>query len=236
MSTAQISEPHLLVIDDDERLAELLQRYLQREGYRVSLGANAEEARELLEYIAFDGMILDVRMPGEDGIRFTESLRSLGQELPILLLSAEGEVDSRVRGLQMGADDYLVKPFDTEELKARIQALLRRASVIQEAHNRRLIFGELQYDLTQQTLSGGGKFYRLSGKEQAILTVLAQNPYQVLGREVLHQACGGERSERKIDTLVVRLRRKVEPIPSEPRYLQTIHGQGYVLRPDQILG
>lgn len=230
----ELSAPHLLVIDDDDRLADLLQRYLQREGYIVSVGRNAKEARELLEFIDVDAVILDVRMPGEDGIRLTESLRSVGKEIPILLLSAEGEVESRVRGLQMGADDYLVKPFDAEELKARVNALLRRAPVQRKVRNRRLVLGDLQYDMVQQTLTGTDGLIGLSGKEQAILGVLAQHPHQVLSRDVLHEACGSERQERNIDTLMVRLRKKIEPTPAQPRYLQTIHGRGYVLRPDRI--
>ena len=225
---------HLLVVDDDTRLAELLQRYLNREGFEVSIAHNATEARTLLAYFDFAAMILDIRMPGEDGISLTESLRQDGQDIPILLLSAEGEVKTRVRGLELGADDYLTKPFETAELKARLSAIMRRskASAIPETI---LVLGDIRYDVTRHILSSAERTQSLSGKEQMIMGMLAAAPHQTLSRAELHTACGGEGNERTIDTLVARLRRKIEPVVNQPRFLQTIHGRGYVLRPDQII-
>ncbi len=225
---------HLLVVDDDTRLAELLQRYLNREGFEVSVAHNAVEARTLLAHFRFAAMILDIRMPGEDGIGLTESLRQEGQDVPILLLSAEGEVETRVRGLELGADDYLTKPFETAELKARLSAIMRRskAAVTPETI---LILGNMRYDVTRHILSSAELTQSLSGKEQIIMGMLAAAPHQVFSRADLHSACGGEGNERTIDTLVARLRRKIEPVVNQPRFLQTIHGRGYVLRPDQVI-
>lgn len=225
---------HLLVVDDDTRLAELLQRYLHREGFQVSIAHNASEARTLLAYFCFAAMILDIRMPGEDGMNLTESLRQHGEDIPILLLSAEGEVETRVRGLELGADDYLTKPFETAELKARLGAMIRRnqTSVTPETI---LILGDMRYDVNRHTLSTPEQTQSLSGKEQIIMGMLAAAPHQVLSRADLHTACGGEGNERTVDTLIARLRRKIEPVAHQPRFLQTIHGRGYVLRPDQVI-
>lgn len=225
---------HLLVVDDDVRLAELLQRYLNREGFEVSVAHNALEARALLAYFRFFAMMLDIRMPGEDGISFMESLRKEGQEIPILLLSAEGEVETRVRGLELGADDYLTKPFETTELKARLKAVMRRSKPPEDSEII-LIFGKLRYDVKRHVLSLNDEVQSLSGKEQTLLDVFAASPHQVFSRDSLYVACGDKGGERGIDTLVSRLRRKIEPVEGQTRFLQTVHGHGYVLRPDQII-
>ena len=225
---------HLLVVDDDVRLAELLQRYLNREGFEVSVAHNTLEARILLAHFRFSAMILDIRMPNEDGISLTKSLRNEGQEIPILLLSAEGEVETRVRGLELGADDYLTKPFETAELKARLHAIMRRSKAPEDTETT-LVFGELRYDVKRHILTLNDEVRSLSGKEQALLDIFAASPHQILRRDSLYVACGDKGGERTIDTLVSRLRRKIEPTEGPVRFLQTVHGHGYVLRPDQII-
>jgi len=226
-------QPHLLVVDDDRRLRELLRDFLGRNGYRVSAAADAAEARRQAAGFAFDLMILDVMMPGESGLELARSLREPGG-VPILLLTARGEAADRIAGLETGADDYLAKPFEPRELLLRIAAILRRAqpaSAPPAAAARQLRLGQCRFDAERGELWRGEEAVRLTTGEAQLLQALARRAGQTVGR--LELAGGdGEGGARAVDVQVTRLRRKIEPDPRQPRYLQTVWGEGYVLRPD----
>ncbi len=223
--------PHLLVVDDDTRLRALLQRYLSENGYRVTVAANAEEARAHLEGLAFDLLILDVMMPGKNGIELAQDLRT-GSQVPILMLTAMSEPQDRIKGLQSGADDYLAKPFEPQELLLRIQAILRRTSRPGEAAQNGLVrFGDFVFDLTRGELTQGGEIVALTSSEAALLRIFARSPGMTVTRADLARQAGNAES-RAVDVQVTRLRRKIEPDPKAPRYLQTIWGEGYVLWTD----
>ncbi len=233
MSTA--AEPaHLLVVDDDSRLRALLQRFLTEQGFRVTAAADAAAARHALASVSFDLMVLDVMMPGESGIELTESLRRDGAEVPILMLTARGAPDDRVQGFESGVDDYLAKPFDPRELALRIRTILRRAAPLPVAEHSLgpVQLGPRWFDPNRAELRGPEGVVRLTGGEQALLLALARRPGDVLSREEIAHALGTpEAGERAIDVQVTRLRRKVEPDPREPRFIQTVRHRGYVLRP-----
>jgi two-component system, OmpR family, phosphate regulon response regulator OmpR len=220
-------ERHLLVVDDDARLRELLRRYLAGEGFRVTTAVDAAEARAKLQSFAFDLLIVDVMMPGEDGYDFTKSLRA-ASSIPILLLTAMAEPRNRVAGLERGADDYVVKPFEPRELVLRIRNILQR--VPREAEARELRFGPYLLDLRRQELLRGEGPVRLTAAELALLLALAQTPGEAMTREALSVAAKLEGSVRRVDVQVTRLRRKIESDPKFPRYLQTVRGTGYVLK------
>jgi len=223
--------PHILVVDDDRRLRELLRRYLSDNGFRVSTAGDAAEARRLLGGIAFDLIVLDVMMPGEDGLAFTRALRADSQ-VPILLLTARGEVEDRIEGLQRGADDYLTKPFEPRELLARVASILRRAAAPPVRAANTLRFGACQFDLDRGELTRDGALVRLTSQEGSLLRALAANPGVTLTREELIRQSGIETNERAVDVQVTRLRRKIETDPRTPRFLQTVRGAGYVLLPE----
>ncbi|MDG3440917.1 response regulator [Nitrospirillum amazonense] len=222
-------QPHILVVDDDDRLREALRRYLSQNGFIVSAAADAAAARRMLASLHFDLMVLDVRMPGESGLQLTRSLRADGG-LPILLLTANGQPDDRIAGLEAGADDYLPKPFEPRELVLRITSILRRlpkpASVAAEVRLGRWVF-----DAEREELRSGEETVRLTSGEASLLRTLAAQPGVVFTREDLGRA-GIDSNARAIDVQVTRLRRKIETDPRQPRYLQTVRGEGYVLRPD----
>lgn len=225
--------PHILVVDDDTRLREALRRYLGQNGFLVSTAADAAEARAKLDSLAFDLMILDVMMPGESGLDLTRGLKG---RIPILLLTARGDPDDRIAGLEAGADDYLGKPFEPRELVLRIQSILRRLPkpAAPPAETR---LGRWIFDPTREELRGGAdpaaEIVRLTTAEAALLKVLAANPGTVFTREELVDRAGVDgNNARTIDVQVTRLRRKLEDDPRLPRYLQTVRGEGYVLRPD----
>lgn len=226
--------PHLLVVDDDARLRALLQRFLSEQGFRVTAAADAAAARRALAGFAFDLVVMDVMMPGESGIELVESLRREGQEVPILMLTARGAPDDRIAGLEAGVDDYLAKPFDPRELALRIRTILRRAAPPPPAE---LAAGPVQlgtrwFDPQRVELRGPEGVVRLTGGETALLAALAARPNEVLSREEIAAALGTpEAGERAIDVQVTRLRRKLEPDPREPRFIQTVRHRGYVLRP-----
>jgi two-component system phosphate regulon response regulator OmpR len=233
-ATAETADPaHLLVVDDDARLRALLQRFLDEQGFRVTIAADAAAARRALAGIAFDLVVLDVMMPGESGIELAASLRQDGQEVPILMLTARGEPDDRIAGLEAGVDDYLGKPFDPRELALRIRTILRRAApppVTTTAGPVQL--GARWFDPQRTELRGPEGTIRLTGGETALLAALAARPNEVLRREDIATALGTpEAGERAIDVQVTRLRRKIEPDPREPRFIQTVRHRGYVLRP-----
>lgn len=224
---------HLLVVDDDPRLRSLLQRYLAEHGFRVSTAANAAEARRLLGAMQPDLMVLDVTMPGETGLALTRALREDGHAMPILLLTARGEPQDRIAGLEAGSDDYLGKPFEPRELLLRLRALLRRIGPPAPTENARPVrLGALEFDPVRGLLEGEAGPVHLTGGEAALLTVLARHPNEVLSREAIARTLEmDETGERAIDVQVTRLRRRIEGDPREPRYLHTVRGRGYVLRP-----
>jgi two-component system phosphate regulon response regulator OmpR len=219
---------HILVVDDDDRIRELLKEYLAREGFRVTASAGAIQARKLIETFAFDLLVLDVMMPGEDGMSLARWVRSRGQ-VPILMLTAKAEAESRIEGLALGADDYLSKPFEPQELSLRIAAILRRSGRGGDGA-RSLTLGEHAFDLERAELSRGGKPVRLTEGEARLLKRLAQSPHMPVDRGELIEA--EDALGRGVDVQVTRLRRKIEPDPKNPRYLQTVRGVGYRLAPD----
>lgn len=224
---------HVLVVDDDSRLRGLLQRYLAQEGFRVSVAASAADARRLLGAMQPDLMVLDVTMPGESGLALTRALRDAGHALPILLLTASGEPEDRIAGLEAGSDDYLGKPFEPRELLLRLRALLRRVGPPAPTENTRpLRLGAVEFDPVRGLLEGERGTVHMTGGETALLTVLARHPGEVLSREAIARVLEmDEAGERAIDVQVTRLRRRIEADPREPRFLQTVRGRGYVLRP-----
>ena len=226
---------HILVVEDDPRLRERLARYLSGEGFRVTAAGDAGEARTQLRVINPDLMVLDVMMPGESGLDLTQSLR-LDQhgDLPILLLTARSAPEDRIAGFEAGADDYLGKPFEPRELVLRIRALLRRAPPAPsiEAPTGPVRIGEAEFDVGRGELRDAAGPIRLTGGEAALLTALARKANEVLSREEIAEALGMDDSgERAIDVQVVRLRRKIEADPREPRFLHTVRGRGYILKP-----
>jgi two-component system phosphate regulon response regulator OmpR len=226
-------DAHILVVDDDARLRALLSRYLAGEGFRVTTAETATDARDKLRFMHPDMLVLDVMMPGESGLTLTESLRrEQGNEVPVLLLTARGAPEDRIAGFEAGADDYLGKPFEPRELVLRIRALLRRAPAPAETPQGPLRLGVLRFDVERGELTGPDGVVRLTGGEAALLTALARRPNEVLSREDIAAALGmDEAGERAIDVQVTRLRRKVEADPREPRFLHTVRGRGYVLKP-----
>jgi two-component system phosphate regulon response regulator OmpR len=225
------TQPHILVVDDDNRLRGLLRRYLAESGFRVSTAANAAEARKQLESLEFDLLVLDVMMPGETGYALTEALRK-NSAVPILMLTALGEADNRIEGLERGADDYLPKPFEPRELVLRLRALLRRARGPAKAAPGEVRLGALRFDPARASLLRGDAAVRLTTAEVSLLRVLAEKPGEVISREDLNKSAEIAGGARAVDVQVTRLRRKIEPDPKFPRYLQTVRGRGYVLRPD----
>ena len=227
-------EPHLLVVDDDERIRSLLQQFLVQDGYLISTAENAEQARILLSGIEFDLIILDVMMPGQDGISFAGELRNLGNNTPILLLTARGETEDRIKGLEAGADDYLPKPFEPKELLLRINAILRRMPDLKEDKMmpKTLDFGNLKYDVARNELWDGEKQVRLTTTESQLMKIFTSALGEPISRADLVMSLGRDvnlAQDRAIDVQITRLRRKIEVNPSQPRYLQTVRGAGYML-------
>ena len=227
---------HLLVVDDDERIRGLLQKFLMRGGFLVSVARDAAQARRLLTGLEFDLIVLDVMMPGEDGIALTRDLRR-HLTTPILLLTAKGETGNRIEGLEAGADDYLVKPFEPKELLLRINAILRRVPQVRaaEAGPKVLHLGAVRYDVDRGELWNGTEIVRLTATEAALMRIFAAQAGAPVSRERLVGDLGRDESqaqERAVDVQITRLRRKIEADPKQPRYLQTVRGSGYMLAPD----
>lgn len=223
---------HILVVDDDERLRGLLRRFLADNGYHVSVAADAVEARGALRNFAFDLMVLDVMMPGQDGVAFTGELRETN-DLPILLLTARGETEDRISGLSAGADDYLVKPFDPRELLLRIATILKRAAAPGAQENpvqRSVRFGAFVFDIERGELRRDGEPVHLTTAELSLLSLLARQPGNPVDRRDLSEQGRISGSDRAVDTQIARLRRKLEADPRRPQYLLTMRGAGYVLR------
>ncbi|GAB4369804.1 MAG: response regulator transcription factor [Kiloniellaceae bacterium] len=223
-------QPHILVIDDDTRLRELLRRYLSEQGFRVTTAVDATDARAKLAAIAFDLLVLDIMMPGETGLQLTETLRR-DNVVPILLLTAMNETENRIAGFECGADDYLPKPFEPRELVLRINAILRRVPPAAPAP-RKVVFGEFCFDLEREELTRAGSFVRLTTAETSLLKALARRAGQPITRDDLGEESMISGNARTVDVQVTRLRRKIEDDPKFPRYLQTVRGTGYVLMPD----
>jgi two-component system phosphate regulon response regulator OmpR len=230
-------QAHLLVVDDDERIRGLLQKFLIRNGFLVSVARDAAQARRLLAGLDFDLLVLDLMMPGEDGVAFTRALRARSA-VPVLLLTARGETASRIAGLEAGADDYLVKPFEPRELLLRINAILRRVPQTRaETVPKVLHLGAVRYDVDRGELWRGTAPIRLTATEAQLMRIFAAAPGQPVSRERLAGDAGGDEggergTERAVDVQITRLRRKIEADPRQPRYLQTVRGEGYMLAPD----
>ena len=223
--------PHLLVVDDDSRIRSLLTRYLAQAGYRVSAAADAAEARQRMASLSFDLVVLDVMMPGENGVEFSRSMRVAGATTPILMLTARTGADDRILGLEAGVDDYLPKPFEPRELELRIAAILRRAAApapIAPATVAR--FGPCEFLPARGELRRGGEAVRITDRERDILRALVGANGAAVSRAAL---AGDDAHERTIDVQVTRLRRKIEDDPANPLLLQTVRGAGYRLALDQ---
>lgn len=231
-----LSDVHLLIVDDDERIRGLLQKFLMRHGFLVSSARDAAHADRILSGLDFDLVVLDVMMPGEDGVSFCKRLRET-RDLPILLLTAKNETDDRVAGLEAGADDYLAKPFEPKELLLRINSILRRVPATEPADvaPKVLHLGALRYDVEKGSLWQGETPVRLTATESQLMRIFSGAPGEAMSRAKLVEDLGrdgGQAQERAVDVQITRLRRKLEADPKQPRYLQTVRGAGYMLSPD----
>ena len=224
---------HLLVVDDDSRIRALLARYLTMQGYRITTAASAADARTRMQSLAFDLLVLDVMMPGGNGLSLARDVRRDGAGVPIIFLTARGEVESRIEGLEAGGDDYLAKPFDPRELSLRIASLLRRSTQrdIVVPEERVVRFGHFQFDVVQRELRRGDKRIVLAEREREMLRLLAAARGNVVTRHAL-ATCGTPCNGRSVDVQINRLRRKLEDDPTEPAYLMTARGSGYRLALD----
>ena len=229
-------DAHLLIVDDDERIRSLLQKFLMRHGFLVTAARSAEHARRILAGLDFDMIVLDVMMPGEDGLSLCRALRET-HATPILLLTAKGDTENRIEGLEAGADDYLPKPFEPKELLLRINAILRRVPETDEAEAtpKILTLGPIRYDMERGELWQGPDHVRMTATEMHLKKLLSAQPGEAISRAKLVEdqgRDGGQAQERAVDVQITRLRRKIETDPKQPRYLQTVRGAGYMLAPD----
>ncbi len=231
---------HLLIVDDDERIRGLLQKFLMRNGFMTSIARDAAHARRLMQGLAFDLIVLDVMMPGEDGLSLCKDIRET-HSTPILLLTAKGEAEDRISGLEAGADDYLAKPFEPKELLLRINAILRRLPKQEDDPQtpQVLHLGPIRYDIERSEMWQGTDPVRLTATEAALMRIFSAQPNQPISRSdlvgMLNRDKGGigdQVQERAVDVQITRLRRKLEVNPKQPRYLQTVRGAGYMLAPD----
>ena len=227
---------HLLIVDDDQRIRELLQKYLMLNGFMVSIAQDSAHAKRLLKGLAFDMIVLDIMMPEQDGLSLTKELRK-AIDTPILLLTARNEVEDRISGLEAGADDYLPKPFEPKELLLRIHAILRRVPepTTKEDAPKILSLGATKYDVLKGELWEGKTQIRLTSTEAELMRIFSKNIGQPLSRMDLVTQMGreeGNAKDRAIDVQITRLRKKIETNPKEPRYLQTVRGSGYLLASD----
>ncbi|MEO0765104.1 MAG: response regulator [Pseudomonadota bacterium] len=229
-------DAHLLIVDDDERIRSLLQKFLMRNGFLVTAARDAEHARRILTGLDFDLIVLDVMMPGEDGLSLCRALRET-HATPILLLTAKGDTENRIEGLEAGADDYLPKPFEPKELLLRINAILRRVPEVDEAEAtpKILRLGPIRYDMERGEMWQGSDLVRLTATEMQLMKLFSAQPGEAISRAQLVEDLGrdrGQAQERAVDVQITRLRRKIETDPKQPRYLQTVRGAGYMLAPD----
>ncbi len=217
---------HILVIDDDTRLRTLLGRFLEENGFQVSLAKDTDEAKKMIQELMFDLLIVDVMLPNENGVDFTADLRKFSK-IPVIMLTARGEFDDRIKGLEAGADDYLQKPFEPKELLLRINNILKRMSVTQDPKNI-CCFGEFTFNLAESRLKKGEEFIHITDSEAKILNILCKEKGNSVSREKLSALCGGI-DDRSIDVQITRLRKKIETNPKQPHYLQTVRNHGYVI-------
>mgnify|MGYP003624452563 FL=1 len=234
--TPDLNDAHILIVDDDERIRGLLQKFLARNGFFVSAARDAAHARRLLAGLEFDMIVLDVMMPGEDGLTLTRDLRKT-LTTPILLLTAKAEADERINGLEAGADDYLTKPFEPKELVLRINSILRRVPKEEPTITppKTLQMGEIRYDVTRGELWQGESLVKLTATEAALMRIFSAMTHSPVSRAKLVEDLarnGVQSQERAVDVQITRLRRKLETDPKSPRYLQTVRGAGYMLAPD----
>ncbi|MBK67176.1 MAG: DNA-binding response regulator [Rickettsiales bacterium] len=226
---------HILVTDDDERIRTLLFKYFQKNGFIVSLAHDAFEAWELIEKIDFDICIFDVMMPEREGFKngfdLVKKLRAKEFETPILMLTAKGESEERIEGLESGADDYLSKPFEPKELLLRVQSILKRSSKAVQ-NKQEISIGSYVFDSERGQLLDGSDVVDLTNVETTLLNLLTSKPTHIFSREELAGETHQDPDSRTIDVQITRLRKKIEPDPKTPRYIQTVRGQGYVFRPD----
>jgi two-component system phosphate regulon response regulator OmpR len=227
---------HLLIVDDDERIRTLLQKFLMRSGFLVTAARDAAHARRILAGLDFDLIVLDVMMPGEDGLQLTRALRE-ANTVPILLLTAKGDTGNRIEGLEAGADDYLPKPFEPKELLLRINAILRRMPEApkDQAAPKVLSLGTIRYDMERGEMWQGEDLVRLTATEMQLMKIFSASCHEPISRAKLVEELGrdrGQAQERAVDVQITRLRRKIENDPKQPRYLQTVRGAGYMLAPE----
>ncbi|NCT70923.1 MAG: two-component system response regulator OmpR [Xanthomonadaceae bacterium] len=233
------TSPHLLLVDDDVRLRELLQRYLQSQGFDVRGVGDAAQLRQALDRGHFDLIVLDLMLPGENGLEICRRLRGQGDTTPIVMLTAKGDEIDRIVGLEIGADDYVPKPVNPRELLARIRSVLRRTRPVvgaPQAEGGEVAFGPFRLDLGRRELTRDGALLRLTGGEFAVLSVLLRHPRQPLSRDRLMSLARGrehEAFERSMDVTIARLRRLLEDDPRQPRLIQTVWGVGYVFVPPE---
>ena len=216
---------HILIVDDDDRIRNLLKDYLSENNYIVSTAENANQAKEKLQYIKFEIIILDVMMPGQDGYELTKEIKEKNK-VPIILLTAKGEVENRIKGLELGADDYIGKPFEPKELLLRIKNIINKSTKL-DLKSKHLI-GSAEIDLNKMTISFKNKIRKINNSEKKVLIEMLANPGTTYSREEIGKISGIVQ-ERSIDVMITRLRQKLELNPKNPKYLQTIRGSGYVL-------
>ena len=216
---------HILIVDDDDRIRNLLKDYLSENNYIVSTAENAAQAKKKLEYLKFDIIILDVMMPGQNGYEFTKEVKKK-IKVPIILLTAKGEVESRIKGLELGADDYIGKPFEPKELLLRIKNIINKNIKI-DLKSKYLI-GTAEIDLNKMTVNLNNNIKKINNSEKKVLIEMLSNPGTTFSREEIGKI-SGINQERSIDVMITRLRQKIELDPKSPKYLQTIRGSGYVL-------
>jgi two-component system phosphate regulon response regulator OmpR len=226
--------PHVLVIDDDDRIRSLVARYLTENGFFVSTAEDALKAKEILQSAEYDVLVVDVMMPGQDGMGLTDELRRQGNDIPVLLLTAMGEVEDKIKGLSSGADDYLTKPFDPRELVLRLQAILRRKPKPQALEDKIQIGRWMYYSTHGELVDDAGGRVKLTDGEVTLLKALLQKKGEIIDRDSLSKFCDMDPNKRTIDVQVTRLRRKLEEDSNMPRYLLTVRGKGYVLRTEDI--
>lgn len=228
--------PHVLVVDDDDRLRVLLAKFLGTNGFIVSTACDAADARAKLRALAYDLVVLDIMMPGETGLALAQSLRAPNsplKKIPILFLTARSDPKERIEGLEVGADDYLAKPFEPRELLLRLHAVLRRTRKDASTKERTLKLGKWLYDPERDALRHGEETQKLTDMEASLLRILAVNPGEALNRDVLAERSGGKINDRTVDVQITRLRRKIEDDPRTPKYIVTVRGEGYRLLPDE---
>ncbi len=233
MTAAAFPETHILVVDDDDRLRALLEQYLGEQGFFVSGAANTTEAEELLSMFAVDALVLDVMMPGETGLEYAKRIRPRPGTPPILLLTARGEAEDRIAGLETGAADYLSKPFAPRELLLRLENMVQARKETHPANANSVTFGGCRFELAQGRLISDGQHVYLTSSEIDCLRILAERAGTAVSREEIARLAGDLGNERSVDVQINRLRKKIEPQPAKPIYLQTVRHAGYVLHADK---